>query len=191
MTNPIMESSDEEALFRSYPYAALYFVQSPTTTISHYNHDGISMHSPATQRRLTLSHYSSSRWSTNSLHDKKIPYGPDHDDATTLVLKVSEKCCDFVDEEKVQASSGGGDGEESGEEEEECLGKKMWDYVSFSESDSCVWIWFQISLRMMISFGVALLFFYLITKPHPPIISLKVLSLTHTYTICLYLNLIS
>ncbi|KVI00703.1 uncharacterized protein LOC112519877 [Cynara cardunculus var. scolymus] len=187
MTNPIMDSSEEEALFRSYPYAALYFVQSPTTTVSHGHQDAVSFHSPATQRRLTLSHYSSSRGSTNSfLHDKKInPYAPhespDHHDSSSVgrvVVKMGEKGCDFVDNENVhRGGGGGGDGAESEEEEEEeekGFGKRMWDLVSFSESDSCAWIWFQISLRVMVSFGVALLFFYLITKPPPPIVSLKV-----------------
>ncbi|KAJ9558272.1 hypothetical protein OSB04_012886 [Centaurea solstitialis] len=181
MTNPIMDSSEEEALFRSYPYAALYFVQSPTTTVSHGHHDGVSFHSPATQRRLTLSHYSSSRGSTNSfLHDnKKInpQESPDHESSSVgrVVVKMGvKKGCENVH------GGGGGDGVESEleEEEEEELekgcGKKMRDLVSFSESDSCVWIWFQISLRVMVSFGVALLFFYLITKPPPPIISLKI-----------------
>ncbi|KAI3683038.1 hypothetical protein L1987_83525 [Smallanthus sonchifolius] len=152
----MMESSEEEALFRgSCPYTALYFVQSPTTTVS--------FHSPTTQRRLTLSHYSSSRGSTNnnSLHDKKIVSleTPAHE-----AVKLSEKCC--------------GDAGESEEEEEEekrvGFWKRMWDLVSFSRSDSCVWILFQICLRLMVSFGVALLFFYLITKPPSPIISLKI-----------------
>ncbi|GKC90179.1 hypothetical protein Tco_1150828, partial [Tanacetum coccineum] len=148
-------SSEEEALFRSYPYAALYFVQSPTASVS--------FHSPAaTQRRfMTLSHYSSSRGSTNNsfLHDKTIP---ENDDA--MVLKIDENNVHGV-----------GDEVESEDEEEEhkSFGKKMRDLVSFSESDSCVWMWFQISLRVMVSFGVALLFFYLITKPPPPVISLK------------------
>ncbi|KAJ0792720.1 hypothetical protein HanOQP8_Chr01g0021171 [Helianthus annuus] len=54
----------------------------------------------------------------------------------------------------------------------------MWDFVSFSRSDPFVWILFQISLRLVVSFGVALLFFYLITKPPSPIVSLKVTSLS-------------
>ncbi|KAI3697410.1 hypothetical protein L6452_30403 [Arctium lappa] len=179
MTNPIMDSSEEEALFQSYPYAGLYFVQSPTTTVSHGHHDAVSFHSPATQRRLTLSHYSSSRGSTNSfLHDhKKInPYqeSPDHDTSSVgrVVVKMGDqKGCDL----NVHGGGGGGGAEsEEEEDEEKGFGKKMRDFVSFSESDSCAWIWFQISLRVLISFGVALLFFYLITKPSPPIVSLKI-----------------
>ncbi|KAD5802845.1 hypothetical protein E3N88_14211 [Mikania micrantha] len=171
-----MESSEEEALFRSYPYTSLYFVQSPTTTVSY--------HSPTTQRRLILSHYSSSRGSTNnSSHDKRVSYdpreSPDHDGVGGgVVVKLGEKC------------GGGGnvhggvvgvleteEEEEEEEEEDKRLGtaKKMWDFMSFSDADSCVWIVFQISLRLMMSFGVALLFFYLITKPPSPKISLKVL----------------
>nr|KAJ0225135.1 hypothetical protein LSAT_V11C100042620 [Lactuca sativa] len=180
MTNPVVESSEEEALCRSYPYAALYFVQSPTTTVSHYNHDVISFHSPATQRRLTLSHYSSSRGSTNSfLHDKKIPYGPqespDHDAVERVVVKMGEKCSVFVGGDNVHGAGARGiNGEEDEEELEKGFRKKMWDLVSFSHSDSCVWILFQISLRVLVSFGVALLFFYLITKPPPPDISVKI-----------------
>ncbi|KAL4561828.1 hypothetical protein LXL04_034008 [Taraxacum kok-saghyz] len=170
MANHSIGSSEEEALFRSYPYAALYFVQSPTTTVSQYNQDVISFHSPATQRRLALSHYSSSRGSTNScLHEKKISYGP----------QVGEKGSYFVGGNNVHcaADSLGMDAGES-EEEAKGLGKRMWDFVSFSHSDSCVWIWFQISLRLILSFGVALLFFYLITKPPPPRIYLNVRRMT-------------
>ncbi|KAK9058132.1 hypothetical protein SSX86_022972 [Deinandra increscens subsp. villosa] len=153
----MMESSEEEALFRSDPYPTLYFVQSPTTTLS--------FHSPATQRRLTLSHYSSSRGSTNSLHDKKSPEN-EAGGGGVVAVKLGEKC------------GGGGDGVESEEEEVEekrfGMGKKMWDLVTFSRSDSCVWILVQISLRLMLSFGVALFFFFLITKPPSPMISLKI-----------------
>ncbi|XP_076929626.1 uncharacterized protein LOC143594122 isoform X2 [Bidens hawaiensis] len=152
-----MEPSEEEALFRSHQYTALYFVQSPTTTVS--------FHSPTTQRRLTLSHYSSSRGSSNSMHDKKLisRESLDHEtdgDGGGVVVKLGEKCVESEDEE--------------GPWEEKDVGKKMWDFVSFSRSDSCVWIMFQISLRLMVSFGVALLFFYLITKPPSPVISLKI-----------------
>ncbi|KAK1413318.1 hypothetical protein QVD17_35090 [Tagetes erecta] len=139
---------EEEALFRSCPYTALYFVQSPST---------VSFHSPTAQRRLTLSHYSSSRGSTNnSLHDKKLEGG-------MVVKHGDEKRGDFVADESEEEN-----------EEEKGSGKKMWDLVSFSRSDSCVWILFQISLRLVLSFAIALLFFYLITKPPSPMISLKI-----------------
>lgn len=82
-------------------------------------------------------------------------------DGGPVVVKLGEKCVESEDEEE-------------GSWEEKDVGKKMWDFVSFSRSDSCVWIMFQISLRLMVSFGVALLFFYLITKPPSPVISLKV-----------------
>ncbi|KAL0425613.1 UNVERIFIED_CONTAM: hypothetical protein Sradi_1096100 [Sesamum radiatum] len=59
------EYSEEESLFRSYPYA-LYYVQSPSTA-SHANYD---VHSPPRSdqeaTRLALSRYSSSRGSNNS-----------------------------------------------------------------------------------------------------------------------------
>ncbi|KAJ0623137.1 hypothetical protein HanIR_Chr01g0028451 [Helianthus annuus] len=170
-----MESSEEEALFRSQQYTTLYFVQSPTTTVS--------FHSPTTQRRLTLSHYSSSRGSTNnSLHEKKISYGPlespDHGGVGGgVVVKLGEKCGDFGGGGNVHGKGGGGvESEEEEEEEGNRVGtrKRMWDFVSFSRSDPFVWILFQISLRLVVSFGVALLFFYLITKPPSPIVSLKI-----------------
>ncbi|XP_021977184.1 uncharacterized protein LOC110872638 isoform X2 [Helianthus annuus] len=168
-----MESSEEEALFRSQQYTTLYFVQSPTTTVS--------FHSPTTQRRLTLSHYSSSRGSTNnSLHEKKISYGPlespDHGGVGGgVVVKLGEKCGDFGGGGNVLGKGGGGVESEEEEEEENRVGtrKRMWDFVSFSRSDPCVWILFQISLRLVVSFGVALLFFYVITKPPSPIVSVK------------------
>nr|XP_043612169.1 uncharacterized protein LOC122583860 [Erigeron canadensis] len=159
MTNSsTMESLEEEALFRSHqPYTTLYFVQSPTTTVSNYNHDFISFHSPATQRRLTLSHYSSSHGSTNSfLHEKKM-----HE--VGVVVHIGQEDKDGEDVEN-----------EEDKEEEISPRKKLRDFITFSHSDSCVWIWFQIFLRMMVSFGVALLFFYLITKPPPPIITIKI-----------------
>ncbi|KAL8262415.1 hypothetical protein R6Q59_023764 [Mikania micrantha] len=171
-----MESSEEEALFRSYPYTSLYFVQSPTTTVSY--------HSPTTQRRLILSHYSSSRGSTNnSSHDKRVSYdpreSPDHDGVGGgVVVKLGEKCGEFGGGGNVHGGVVGvlETEEEEEEEEEKRLGtaKKMWDFMSFSDADSCVWIVFQISLRLMLSFGVALLFFYVITKPPSPKISLKI-----------------
>ncbi|KAL0464428.1 UNVERIFIED_CONTAM: hypothetical protein Slati_0330400 [Sesamum latifolium] len=61
MVNHRTEYSDEEALFRSYPYA-LYFVQSPSAA-SHANYD---LHSDQEPTRLALSRYSSSRGSNNS-----------------------------------------------------------------------------------------------------------------------------
>ncbi|GFZ02805.1 hypothetical protein Acr_15g0014130 [Actinidia rufa] len=72
--------AEEEALFRSYPYA-LYFVQSPSTlSHAHTTATESAFHSPSRPEqpdpaRFALSRCSSSRGSNNSfLHAKKVPY---------------------------------------------------------------------------------------------------------------------
>lgn len=49
-------------------------------------------------------------------------------------------------------------------------------YCTYRNSDSCMWICLQICWRAMVSLGVALIVFYLATKPPPPKVSVKVLS---------------
>ncbi|KAL9145491.1 hypothetical protein ABFS82_13G046200 [Erythranthe guttata] len=64
------EEEEVESLFRSYPYAALYLVQSPPSTVnshatasSNYNH---LHHLNSCNNNSPISHYSSSRGSNNS-----------------------------------------------------------------------------------------------------------------------------
>ncbi|KAK9189283.1 hypothetical protein WN944_020689 [Citrus x changshan-huyou] len=49
-----------------------------------------------------------------------------------------------------------------------------WRYFSFKRSNSCAWICLQISWRLLLSLGVALLVFFMASKPPPPLISIKI-----------------
>ena len=82
---------------------------------------------------------------------------------------------------------GGGDEEDEEEDEEEGYyhgrslfsskdggGGGWWRYFSFRTSSSCLWICLQLSWRLMVSLGVALLVFCIATKPPPPNIYIKV-----------------
>ncbi|XWS45720.1 hypothetical protein CRYUN_Cryun14cG0003700 [Craigia yunnanensis] len=178
---------DQETLmFHSYPCA--YYVQSPST-ISHANSADIRnatniedqsafhFHSPTRSEttfinknpevsRSTLSRYSSSRGSNNSfLHDKKIVgLGAEKGGVNRLII-IDHGVGDDDD-----------DNEDQEDEEEGFYGKKRgwwWRYCSFRRSSSCAWISLQICWRLVLSLGVALLVFYITTKPPPPKISVK------------------
>ncbi|KAL6288499.1 hypothetical protein ACE6H2_006009 [Prunus campanulata] len=120
--------------------------------------------------RFTLSHYSSSRGSSHSfLHQKKISY-----DARSNVTGTENG------ENRLIIVDGGGKGDDGGDEDddEEYYGVRKtagwWKtYCSYRNSDSCVWICMQISWRAMLSLCVALLVFYIATKPPPPKVSIK------------------
>ncbi|KAI5341741.1 PREDICTED: Late embryogenesis abundant [Prunus dulcis] len=177
---------DQEALFHSYPFA--YYVQSPST-ISHANSADIRNTIPESEfqsptrpeptnptlheeaSRFTLSHYSSSRGSSHSfLHQKKISYDA-RSNGTGTENGVNRLI--IVD--------GGGKGDDGGDEdddEEYYYGvrktSRWWKtYCSYRNSDSCVWICMQISWRAMLSLCIALLVFYIATKPPPPKVSIK------------------
>ncbi|XP_028799820.1 uncharacterized protein LOC114755112 [Neltuma alba] len=47
-------------------------------------------------------------------------------------------------------------------------------YWTYRNTDSWAWIWIQISWRLLVSLSVALLVFYIATKPPPPVLSLQV-----------------
>ncbi|KAL8098383.1 uncharacterized protein LOC141667210 [Apium graveolens] len=166
MGNHKTTESEEESLFRSYPYA-VYFVQSPST-LSNTNSTHDLPNPNQETARATLSHYSSSRGSNNSfLHDKKgiiVPY----DDKIHV---TDSRVCDVLgNEEEV-------DGEEDEEYYENTnFGREMgwWRYFSFRHSSSCLWICLQIVLRLLVSLGLALLVFYLATKPPTPKLSVKI-----------------
>ncbi|KAL4324903.1 hypothetical protein GQ457_11G019860 [Hibiscus cannabinus] len=167
---------DQEALmFHSYP--CTYYVQSPST-VSHANsadirntpiqdQDPSHFHSPTPSHsniltknpdaaRFTLSRYSSSRGSNNSfLHDKSIVAAADHKGGFNRLIII----------DKV------GHGDDQDDED----GKGWWwRYCSFRSSNSCAWISMQICWRLVLSLGIALLVFYIATKPPPPKISIKV-----------------
>lgn len=161
MTNHKPMESEEESLFRSYPFA-VYFVQSPST-LSNTNSSHDLPNPNQETARATLSHYSSSRGSNNSfLHDKKSIFLP-YDDkirVKNLVLG-NDKEDEDVDEE---------------EEDKNTYGREMgwWRYFTFRHSSSSLWICLQIVLRFLVSLGLALLVFYLATKPPTPKLSVKI-----------------
>ncbi|KAK6928735.1 hypothetical protein RJ641_004940 [Dillenia turbinata] len=190
-----MDAEEQEALFHSYP-CAVYYVQSPST-LSHansadcrnINSSEIPFHLPFqsdtfintttnhTSREeashFTLSRYSSSRGSNNSfLHEKKIVYdlqshgGEGIENGEKLRIIGGNDCragevgdCEDDDDEIY------GDGKVDG----------WWRYFTFRNSSSCAWISLQISWRFLVSVGVALLVFYVATKPPPPKISIQLL----------------
>ncbi|XP_050106480.1 uncharacterized protein LOC126585936 isoform X2 [Malus sylvestris] len=178
---------DQEALFHSYPCA--YYVQSPSTN-SHSNSADIrnpipesEFHSPTRPdpanptlheeaTRFTLSHYLSSRGSSHSfLHQKKISFdarsngtGTDNCENRLVIVKGSDD--HFGDED-------------DDEEYYYVVGKRSgwWKrYCSYRYSDSFVWILLQISWRAMLSLCIALLVFYVVTKPPPPKVSIQALN---------------
>ncbi|KAJ8748823.1 hypothetical protein K2173_011381 [Erythroxylum novogranatense] len=175
---------DHETLFHPYPFS--YYVQSPST-VSHANSDNIKtshldsstfLSSPTRSdtiplnknpevSRLTLSRYSSSHGSSNNsfVNDKKMISG----DQNRLVI---------VDGHRGVLSELDGNEEEDEDEDEDYYGRKgiggwWWRHCSFSRSDSCVWVCLQVSWRLMVSLGLALLVFYIATKPPPPMVSVK------------------
>ncbi|XP_027343052.1 uncharacterized protein LOC113855619 [Abrus precatorius] len=188
---------DHEALmYQTYPCA--YYVQSPST-LSHANSTDIrsniqndvesTFHSPIRSEthplnpthedersRFALCRYSSSRGSSHSfLHHKKISYDGSHGTAT-----------ENDDVNRLTVVNDGGstkDGSENDEEEEGLFydyyyygkGKGGWKrYFSYRNSDSWAWIWLQMSWRILLSFGIALLVFYIATKPPPPNVSVEI-----------------
>ncbi|XP_018834341.1 uncharacterized protein LOC109001491 [Juglans regia] len=179
---------DQEALFHTYPCA--YYVQSPST-LSHTNSADVrnnnesTFHSPVRSEtflantanpnheasRFTLSRYSSSRGSNNSfLHEKKVAYdarsqGTGTENGENRLIIVDGGVLGDNDDEE----------DEDGEKEYYQRRRGRWRrYCTYRNSDPCVWICLQISWRAMVSFGVALLVFYLVTKPPPPELSVKI-----------------
>ncbi|XP_020219919.1 uncharacterized protein LOC109802917 [Cajanus cajan] len=188
---------DHEALmFQTYPCA--YYVQSPST-LSHANSADIRSniqndaestfqspnrsethplnptHEEDEASRFALCRYSSSRGSSHSfLHHKKISYDGSHatvtenGDVNHMVI-VDSNGSRHVGDEK--------------EDEEEGLfyeyyygkGNGGWKrYFTYRNSDSLAWIWLQMSWRILLSFGIALLVFYIATKPPPPNVSVEI-----------------
>jgi hypothetical protein len=174
---------DHETLtYQTYPCG--YYVQSPST-VSHANSVDIrssiqndaesTFHSPnrsethpTNPNSLALCRYSSSGGSNHSfLHHKKISYDgtvteddDDHhlvivDDSGSVVSDEEEK--GLFDEYYCEKNEGG------------------WKrYFSYHNTDSYAWILLQVGWRVMVSFGFALLVFYIATKPPPPKFSLEV-----------------
>ncbi|OAY44794.1 uncharacterized protein LOC110618847 [Manihot esculenta] len=179
-THRKMDSEDQETLFHSYPCA--YYVQSPSTIslansaeLKTHNLES-TFHSPSRSdtnvllnknpevSRFTLSRYSSSHGSNNSfLNEKKI--NGDENGVSRLII--------------VDGHGKGGYGveeEEEDDDEDYYYGRKggwWWRYCSFRRSSSCAWVSLQICWRLLASLGVALLVFYIATKPPSPKLSIK------------------
>ncbi|KAJ4839567.1 hypothetical protein Tsubulata_002282 [Turnera subulata] len=179
---------DQETLFNSYPCA--YYVQSPST-ISHANSADIKANNhllestfqsptrsdtlvllnknvvPEEVSRLTLSRYSSRGSNHSFLNEKKISHG-------MMMTETGVNRLIIVDG---HGGLGGGyvEDEEEGEEQYYNGRNGGWwrRYCSFRGSSSCAWISLQISWRLVASLAVALLVFYLATKPPPPQFSVK------------------
>ncbi|XP_009354743.2 uncharacterized protein LOC103945878 [Pyrus x bretschneideri] len=182
---------DEEALF--HPYPCPYYVQSPSA-ISHSNSADIrntilesefhSLTRPNPANRtlhdeascFTLSRYSSSRGSSHSFqYQKKISFDARSNGTGTdncknrLVITVKGGGC----------GNGGDDhGDNEDDEEEYCYGLEnrsgWWKRnCSYRNSDSFAWIFLQISWRAVLSLCIALLVFYVATKPPPPKVSIQ------------------
>lgn len=181
---------DQEALFHSYPCA--YYVQSPST-ISHANSADIrntttesAFHSPVRNEtnpthetsRLALSH-SSSRGSNHYFlhHEKKISYDA-RSHATGTTENGDHNRLIIVDHRVHCGDHDDNDDDDDDEDYYSFYGKRRsgwWKrYCSYRNSDSSVWICLQICWRAMLSFWIALLVFYIATKPAPPKVSIKV-----------------
>ncbi|XP_042511141.1 uncharacterized protein LOC122086416 [Macadamia integrifolia] len=194
MANQRLDGEDQEALYGTYPLA-VYYVQSPSA-VSHANSDSRNNESalmspypyrsenfitnprnPNREVARLLARYSSSRGSNNSFlhHEKKLSY--DGDQSQGIGTDNGETCLiNYVEEveEKVRKIDGGDDDDNDDDDEiEDGRRHGFWRFFSFGTSPSCAWIFLQISWRLMLSLGVALLLFYLVTKPPPPKMSLK------------------
>nr|GMD67491.1 uncharacterized protein LOC109181281 [Ipomoea batatas] len=189
-----MADSEEEALCRNYPYA-LYFVQSPST-VSHANSADLGRptalaaaannpnnadYSPPRSEpaaRPPLSRYSS-RGSNNtfSRHEKKVSFDDDfHSNGTGVAENAAEN----------RAGAGAGVERRCGEDED---GEEDFDeyyygrrggwkrFLSMGYSDSGAWMFMQIAWRLVLSMALALVVFYIATKPPPPKVSVRIVGI--------------
>ncbi|KAL3537421.1 hypothetical protein ACH5RR_000787 [Cinchona calisaya] len=176
--------SEEEALFRSYPYA-VYYVQSPSTfshanstEIRNINNESVSeftFQQAAANRLVDLSRYSSSHGSTNSfLHEKKIPHDDvqSHGTGITYNEEINHPESNMV----VVSRDRNEDPEEYEEDDEEYFERKdEWRRMfSFDSSSPGGWKFLQITWRFILSMVVALVVFYIVTKPPAPKVSVKI-----------------
>ncbi|CAA2977836.1 Hypothetical predicted protein [Olea europaea subsp. europaea] len=174
-SNYRIDVSEEEALFRSYPYA-LYFVQSPSA-VSHAYESGYQSPLPSETtfnpnntshqeaNRLALFRYSSSHGSNNSfLHIHKKNKSCDE----TLEYNVDQNCQE-INRNVVE--------DDDDEVEDEYYDERKYNgwlqYFSFSYSTSSAWICLQIFWRLVLSIMIALIVFYIAAKPPKPRVSIK------------------
>lgn len=168
MTNYRIDS-EEEALFRSYNYS-IYYVQSPST-ISHANSAEIIRNF---ETEPTIINHSSSHGSTTTnplfLHDKKLlgSYYDEHvgnNGSSSPPLQGREMM-------KLSMISNGRmkGGDRYNEDEDD----RWWTMLAFGKSSSLGWKCLQVTWRFLVSMAVALIVFYIATRPPPPKVSLKV-----------------
>lgn len=187
-----MEGEEQEALFSSsYPCTALYYVQSPSTA-SHANSnlsdcgrgppsdaaaaaallsppafpDGANRSScsggAADQEaasRLALSRYSSSRGS-NSSFKKSLSYDLQKSGSRLRVVDAGGE--EYTGGSVGELLAGRG------------RGRGMSRFVAVDLSSPCACVLFQVGWRFLVSLAVALLVFFLVTKPPVPKVSFKV-----------------
>ncbi|XP_054793784.1 uncharacterized protein LOC129299349 isoform X2 [Prosopis cineraria] len=155
---------DHEALImyhhhHHHPYPCpAYFVQSPSaTTLTQNDAESSTFHSPA---RGSVHCYH---------HHKKVSYDESHATAPT------ENDGDINRLIIMNRNRGDDDEEEDDVFDYDWRKEKGWRrYWTYRNTDSWAWIWIQISWRLLVSLSVALLVFYIATKPPPPVLSLEI-----------------
>ncbi|XP_027163075.1 uncharacterized protein LOC113763453 [Coffea eugenioides] len=183
---------EEEALFRSYP-CAVYYVQSPSSVSHAYSAEIRNINSESAletiannpnnasqeaANRLALSRYSSSHGSTNFfLHEKKIPYDHDvqsHGTGVTYNEEINRREGNMVVVDRLRNGYHIEEDHEY-EEDEEYFGEKAewWRMFSFGGSISGGWKFLQMTWRFILSVVIALVVFYIVTKPPAPKMSIK------------------
>ncbi|XP_028783779.1 uncharacterized protein LOC114739843 isoform X2 [Neltuma alba] len=155
-----------------------YYVQSPSaTTFTQNDAESSTFHSPArpvsnpTHVDALYRYSSSSRGSVHCYHHhKKVSYDESHATAPT------ENDGDM--NRLIVMNRNGEDDEEEDDDDVfdyDWRKEKGWRrYWTYRNTDSWAWIWIQISWRLLVSLSVALLVFYIATKPPPPVLSLQV-----------------
>ncbi|CAN4080544.1 unnamed protein product [Withania somnifera] len=188
MANYRMDS-EEEALFRNSPYP-LYFVQSPST-ISHANSGELSRHNnsnnnnnnknefssiyrspmPGSKPVLWLSRIRLKKISCDSLQSHGT--GTDHEN---IEIDQEKRCGTMLLVHHGKNSRNIHDEDEDEDEDEDYYyyEKGNWKrFFSLGYSDSTPWIVLQVTWRLIVSMIVALVVFYIATKPPAPKVSLE------------------
>ncbi|XP_030516389.1 uncharacterized protein LOC115729896 [Rhodamnia argentea] len=170
-----MEMEEAEGSFPFPTYECGFYVQSPSTVSHAYysNHERLSTSFPGhpnpTQQAISSSAYTLSRHSSRASNYSSAIL-PQHRDDPVVSDNAEKRLIAF------NGDMGGGDDKEDDDEQVSFQEKvKWWRYLSFGYNPSSNgWILLQISWRMMVSLGVALLVFFLATKPPKPDVSVKV-----------------
>lgn len=136
--------------------------------------------------RFILSRYSSHGSSNTFHHEKKISYDlQSHettvgtevgDTGTSTLLRICgvEEHDKEVDDERLEHNDEVEDEDDDYGAEADRRREGCWSYFTFGKSPSFAWILIQISWRFLVSFGAALLVFFLVTNPPTPAMSVKV-----------------